>query len=378
MNLASVINIIAIGQALVLATIYINRGKLARHSSLFLVLLLLIFSFDLFHDMLIHTRLFYSFPALLGFGSAFTYLKGPLILFYVLFYLSPEVKLKPWHALHLLPFLVKHIEKWPTYSQTNDEKIAFLDSYYQSLDLGQVMTPELVSWYGVIWHLHPFIYLIVSIWFIKKKLSHTSYSRSKEQQQAKRLLIIISVYLLIWLFNVITYYLSGSLPWIHQYYWEFATTANSLAILALAYTGLKDAPPNLVGIRTPQSKASQPPEPLLQQLEQELLTNQAYLNPGLSLPMLASSLSTSTHHLSSALNNHLSTNFADHINQYRVEEAKRLISSPESARYTQEAIAAAAGFNSTASFYRAFRKFTKQTPSQFKKASLKLSNDRKL
>lgn len=368
MNLASVINIIAIGQALVLATIYLSRGKSARHSSLFLVLLLLIFSFDLFHDMLIHTRLFYSFPTLLGFGSAFTYLKGPLILFYVLFYLNPDSRIKPLHALHLLPFLVKHVEKWPTYSQTHEEKIAFLDSYYQSLDLGQVMTPELVSWYGVIWHLHPFIYLMVSIWYIKKKLRGTFYSRSKEQQQANRLMLIISVYLLIWLLNVISYYLSGSLSWIHQYYWEFATTTNSLAILALAYTGLKDAPPHLAGIRNQQRKASQPHEPLLQQLEQELLTNKAYLNPGLSLPMLASSLSTSTHHLSSALNNHLSTNFADHINQYRVEEAKRLISSPESMRYTLEAIAAAAGFNSAASFYRAFRKFTNQTPSEFKKA----------
>ncbi|MCE7992142.1 MAG: AraC family transcriptional regulator [Roseivirga sp.] len=367
MNLASVINIIAIGQALVLAAIYINRGKLAGRSSPFLIVLLFIFSFDLFHDMLIHTRLFYSFPFLLGLGSAFTYVKGPLILFYVIFYLKPESKLKPVHLLHLLPFVIKQLEMWPTYSQTTAEKTAFLDSYYQSLDLGQVMTPDLVSWYGVMWHLHPFIYLVISIAIIRKQLSNQSSLRQKDQKQTKRLLIIICIYLTIWLFNVTTYYLSGSLPWLHQYYWEFATTASSLAILALAYTNLKDAPPHLAGLKSQPAKTVRPPEPLLQQLKEELITNKAFLNPNLSLPMLAKALSTSTHHLSSALNHELNTNFPDHINRYRVEEAKRLISSAESARYTLEAIAEAAGFNSTASFYRAFRKFTGQTPNQFKK-----------
>lgn len=367
LNLASVINIIAIGQALVLAAIYINRGKLAASSSAFLVILLCIFSFDLFHDMLIHTRLFYSFPFLLGLGSAFTYLKGPLILFYVIFYIKPESKFKPIHLLHLLPFVIKHLEMWPTYSQTTGEKTAFLDSYYQSLDLGQVMTPELVSWYGVMWHLHPFIYLLVSIAIIRKQLRNQPSLRPKEQKQTKRLLIIICIYLIIWLFNVTTYYLSGSLPWLHQYYWEFATTTSSFAILALAYTNLKDAPPHLAGLKNQPAKTAYPHEPLLQQLKEELITNKAYLNPNLSLPMLADALFTSTHHLSAALNNHLNTNFPDHINHYRVAEAKRLISSSESNRYTLEAIAEASGFNSTASFYRAFRKFAGQTPNQFKK-----------
>jgi AraC-like DNA-binding protein len=370
LNLASIINIIAIGQALILAAIYISRGNRARGSSLFLVSLLLIFSFDLFHDMLIHTRLFYSFPGLIGFGSAFTYIKGPLILFYVLFYLNPDTRLKPVHILHLLPFLIKHLEMWPIYSQSKTEKIAFLDSYYQSLDLGQVMTPELVSWYGLLWHLHPLIYLLASLWLIRNKILNPDIPKARERHQTQQLLIIILVYLVIWLFNVSTYYLSGSLPWLHQYYWEFATTASSIAILALAYKGLKEAPPHLAGIRSSSHKTTQLPEPLLVQLENELTTHKAYLNPNLSLPMLADSLSTSTHHLSSALNNHLSTTFSDHINQYRVEEAKRLITSTESARYTLEAIAASAGFNSTASFYRAFRKFTNQTPSEFRKSHL--------
>lgn len=369
MNSASVINIIAIGQALVLAAIYVSRGDRTGRSSFFLVALLLIFSFDLFHDMLIHTRLFYSFPDLLGLGSAFTYLKGPLILFYVLFYLNPESRLKPLHALHLLPFVIKHLEMWPTYSQSRTDKIAFLDGYYQSLDLGQTMTPELVSWYSMLWHLHPFVYVLVSIWFIQKKLAIPGQSL-KDKKQTRRLLIIVSIYLVVWLFNITTYYLSGVLPGLHQYYWEFASTASSLAILALAYTGLRDAPRHLAGIRHSPSKTVRISEPLLLQLEKELRNNRTYLNPNLSLPMLANTLSTSTHHLSSALNNHLNTNFSDHINQYRVEEAKKLITSPDSARYTLEAIAASAGFNSTASFYRAFRKFTNQTPSQFKKSTL--------
>lgn len=365
-NLPAIINIVAIGQALILAAIYLARGKSIGTSGKFLIPLLLIFSFDLFHDMLVHTRLFYSFPHLLGTGSAFTYLKGPLIFFYVTAFLRPNQTYRPIQLLHLVPFVFKHFENWALYSQSRAEKIFFLDEYYQLLDSGGVMGPDLVSLYSILWHFHPLIYLALSLVLIRKQLRDPL--PKKVLTPIRRVYMIIWIYLAIWIFNVSTYYLSGSVSWIHGYYWEFATSLNSLAILTLAYVGLKDAPPSLTksGNKAVQ-KQSSAVFPLSEKLEHELRDKKAYLDTELSLPILAERLSTTTHQLSELLNQHLHTTFFDYINQFRVEEAKRLIISPESDRYTLEAIAKSSGFNSAASFYRAFKKFTDTTPKQFKK-----------
>jgi AraC-like DNA-binding protein len=63
----------------------------------------------------------------------------------------------------------------------------------------------------------------------------------------------------------------------------------------------------------------------------------------------------------------LNQNFAEFINSYRIEEAKRIL---KSAKWAQQKIAAVAfevGFNTTVTFYRAFKKHTNITPTQYKK-----------
>ncbi len=102
-------------------------------------------------------------------------------------------------------------------------------------------------------------------------------------------------------------------------------------------------------------------------LTESMLTEKHYLNPELSLNDLAGHLNVSRNELSGVINSFQEKNFYEFVNQYRVEEAKRLLIQPDAQKYTMEGIGYAAGFNSKASFYRVFRQFTKKSPSQFLK-----------
>ena len=92
-----------------------------------------------------------------------------------------------------------------------------------------------------------------------------------------------------------------------------------------------------------------------------------YSDAGISLQSLAEKVAVAPHQLSQLLNEKLDRNFADLINGYRIEEAKRIMRSPRGARRKISAIAIEVGFNTMAAFYKAFKKHTGTTPTRFKK-----------
>jgi ligand-binding sensor domain-containing protein/AraC-like DNA-binding protein len=92
-----------------------------------------------------------------------------------------------------------------------------------------------------------------------------------------------------------------------------------------------------------------------------------YCDADLSLQSLAEKMSISPHLLSQILNEKLNRNFADFINSCRIEEAKKILHSPRGARRKITAVAGEVGFNTMVAFYRAFKKYTQMTPTQYKK-----------
>lgn len=105
---------------------------------------------------------------------------------------------------------------------------------------------------------------------------------------------------------------------------------------------------------------------LLLLLEQKKL----YLDPLLNLDKLARPLNISGKQLSQLINEHTENNFNDFINQYRIAEAQKLIQNNHESRMNILDIAYDVGFNSKSPFNNAFRKFTGNTPSGFRKRFL--------
>jgi len=109
---------------------------------------------------------------------------------------------------------------------------------------------------------------------------------------------------------------------------------------------------------------------LVARLEAHLAEERPYLDGSLRLADVARSVRATTHHLSQAINQALGRSFFDVVNEYRVDEAQRLLADPDRDGHTILAIAYDAGFNTKSAFNAAFKKRTGQTPSAYRKALL--------
>ncbi len=107
-------------------------------------------------------------------------------------------------------------------------------------------------------------------------------------------------------------------------------------------------------------------ETQLERLLQYMQRERPYLDQDLTLFKLAEALDLPPNHLSQIINSLRQQNFFDFINQYRVEAVKSLLTEPKAKKMTLLGLGMEAGFKSKASFNRAFKKFTGQTPSEFK------------
>jgi AraC-like DNA-binding protein len=100
-------------------------------------------------------------------------------------------------------------------------------------------------------------------------------------------------------------------------------------------------------------------------LSREMSVSKVYLDPELTLAKLAARVNLPSKTISAILNQHLEIGFNEYVNGFRVQEAKRRLSNPESERLTVLAIAFDSGFNSLATFQRVFKNLTGVTPRQF-------------
>ena len=70
------------------------------------------------------------------------------------------------------------------------------------------------------------------------------------------------------------------------------------------------------------------------------------------------------------INEKMGRNFLDFVNQYRVEEAKGMLTDENRNHLTVLSIAYDAGFNSKTAFYSAFKKQTGTSPTKYRKSPI--------
>lgn len=111
-------------------------------------------------------------------------------------------------------------------------------------------------------------------------------------------------------------------------------------------------------------------EELARRLERILKQDKVYLIPELTLQELSSKMQIRSQELSAFFNHTLGKSFNDVVNEYRIDEVKRLMLDPATDRKaTIMELAYQSGFNSKATFNRIFKQVTGITPKEFKQAS---------
>ena len=102
-----------------------------------------------------------------------------------------------------------------------------------------------------------------------------------------------------------------------------------------------------------------------EKLLQLMQYSKAYEDPELSLAQVAKQLQSNPSHISKMVNNGFGVNFNDFVNQFRIEAVKEMLKNGEQKKQTLLGIAFDCGFNSKATFNRAFKKVTGLSPKEW-------------
>jgi AraC-like DNA-binding protein len=106
---------------------------------------------------------------------------------------------------------------------------------------------------------------------------------------------------------------------------------------------------------------------LLGRLQKAMTEKELFKNPNLKVNDVAREINISGHQLSQLLNNNLSKNFTLFVNEYRVNEACKMLM--EDNNLTIDAISFEVGFNSKSTFFATFKKLKGLTPSAFQQSA---------
>jgi AraC-like DNA-binding protein len=121
------------------------------------------------------------------------------------------------------------------------------------------------------------------------------------------------------------------------------------------------AAPRKTGTAPPAEVAAAVMEALRKAMEED----QLYLDPELTVEKVGRHLQKPPKTVSSVLNGHAGKSFNQYVNEYRVEAVKRRMLDPAQPPLTLVGLAFDCGFNSQATFQRAFRHATGQSPGEY-------------
>lgn len=345
--------IIAIFQ-MILLILFFNSKKNRNTSNKLLSLILLVYATQICTVVFMNVfpvRIVVKFHLFPFFCDQFVFLYGPLIWFYFRSVIGE--KINKWEWLHISPFVILVI--YVFIKENIDPNYLFWLSPFRFYS----------AWIILI---QIFIYLLLTVFTVfKKKNLYKKYFNKSDIRIFYSFLLI--GFILLWVIKFNTFLLmdiwkkSGVCPYLANFYF----IAGFLFFNILIYLALTK--PELFRWKKKYQNNNLDIEKK-QQIINELLLNikgeKKYSDPSLTITVLAKKVGISVPSLSQIINEEFNQSFPALINSYRIEEAKCLLKLPYS-EYTVQQIMYEVGFNSRSVFINTFKKYTGQTPSEYRK-----------
>lgn len=196
-----------------------------------------------------------------------------------------------------------------------------------------------------------------------------------ELRWLRNFILVNLIGVLIWIgFNLANVILPNQLTYIQDWY-SFFLLGIILYYLSIAgYHGnrtfaihdqLEFSPSTAPEDPISSTKTDDQTKAVFVRLDEYMKDERPFINPELNLNSLAKQLSTNSSVLSKAINQHSGKNFNDYINYYRIEAFKININKKDARQFSLLAHAQDSGFNSKATFNRAFKKAEQMSPTEF-------------
>jgi AraC-like DNA-binding protein len=295
---------------------------------------------------------------------------GPVVYFYVQAQLNPDFKLHKnqyWHFLPVVLWLLFHVVMVVT-----DKLI--LGRYYFLISEDD---PDFNEWYQFVGLISLVCYLVLTYRyyahyqkFIFQILSNADAVRFKWIRNFLLVFLAFVILTLIFIFLPLV-----GIPLDYRGSWWYFFFFGFL-FYYISIEGFSNIKTNKVAFeelsKEIENEAITPKAQVIEDLElwkakvlKNVVEEQNFINPELSLPDLAKSLRTNPSFLSKVVNQGFEQNFNDFVNEKRVLAVVQKLKAGEQKQLTLLAIAYDCGFNSKATFNRAFKKVTGQSPKDF-------------
>ncbi|MDW3651450.1 MAG: helix-turn-helix domain-containing protein [Bacteroidia bacterium] len=362
-SLASILAILVSFQLAFLATFLLTNKKGNQLSNALLGILFALIALNL-TDLalqLFDPALAPLFLAKLN--DAFLFVFGPLIYLYTKSIIYSNFRLTLRDLIHLIPAILVLI-------------IFFLPQESAPATQVQGALPLSVQIYNLILYLHLFAYYLSSLSLLKtyRREIRENYSNLSERNLSWLAFAINNFGIMI-LFSlimtlspitgsplVISLGLFGILLFIFYF-------INRVIFKALRQPELFSGIPQAPSRKYASSKlVHDEAEEISTQLIKLMSEERLFLNPDLTLDQLAKRLGYPVKTLSQVINQSIEKSFYDFVNEYRIEEAQKLLKNPPDPRMTIQEVMYDVGFSSKSSFNTVFKKLTGKTPSEFRKS----------
>lgn len=302
------------------------------------------------------------------------YVDGALLFFCFKSLVFRDFSLSKFDLLHLIPLLAYAIFIWTAfYSQPQDQRLEMINSETFVYSANYVYMEFFSKWIRVFYGIA--CYVLISRY--SNLLQNTNSNMEKVHISWLRALVIgflmvmISETLLIGakIANVLTGFGFGqeqlSNIGLTGYYTTFVLV-NLLVFTAVRYFGAFEQVTETILSKKAEEEKSLQPE-MAAQVDEGIRRDKIYMEPDITLDSLAESLGIMPRDLSTLINRHFGINYYEFINRYRIEEAKRMLTSDEYKNTTITDIYLQVGFNSKSVFYTFFKKIEGITPTQCRK-----------
>ncbi len=370
LDFISVLIFLGLVQGLFLSILFVlKKGVFNRLLSVLLFLMTLML-FDFFSA---YSLVSLNFPHLLDISVPLGLLVGPVLYFMGQHLLNRKLPRSFW--LHLLPFIVFSINQGFYYAQSGGFKY---NSFITSRGLDLIPMEEKVVFstdpLGIRYKIGLFtaisltIYAVIIIrtlvgFYTKNKLVFW-HAKDSISNWIKKLGILFIGVLLYVIFNTVV---EGDNP-NTEYVMALILTA---VIYFISFEAMQSA--SIISKKDVLLKYRKSRVPLelrdrlKRQIQLHMDADSPYLESNFSLKKLAENIGAHPNYVSQTLNGEFGQSYHEFVALYRIAAAKKYLRDPKLLNTNIEQISEMVGYNSKASFNKAFKALTGQTPFQFRK-----------
>jgi AraC-like DNA-binding protein len=301
------------------------------------------------------------------------YLLGmPLFYLYVNSVCYSDFKLKPKYLLHAVPFAIANLVLVPRlYLADETNKRYFFEHLAQ--------TPEMY-FYQILGELQYIYYIVYILLILKKhkKIYLENYTNPNTLSY-KWLFQLTIAFLIIHSIIIVKNFLRYT-SYNHEFIWMNVITGIAVLLITCWFIlKVLNNPELFRGIDSRlqlsedfinsteiKNIINEPKNNQIELLKNFMIEKEPFLEPSLTIQELSNQIKIPVRDLSVLINHHINQHFFDFVNEYRIQKAMTILKDPAQKDFTVLEILYQVGFNSKSSFNSSFKKYTNQTPTEFK------------